>query len=120
DVTEQLRTSDVLDRLMKTSELVCSSLPDVRNGQCKEPPGKWQGSGAFDCLDRLGRVFFAKNAGRFLRPKIQFRELLDLQPKQIERLANETALDQFVRDNSANAFDIEGAARSEKFNAPRR
>src|SRR5215472_18769092 len=55
DVTKQLRTSDVLDRLMKASELVCSSLPDVRNGQRKKPPGKWQGPGAFDCFDRFGR-----------------------------------------------------------------
>ena len=78
DVAEQLRISDVLDRVMEAGELCCCRLPDIRNRQRKEPARKRQRSRALDRVDRFGRVFLAENARRFLCAEIQFRELLDL------------------------------------------
>src|SRR4029077_3672494 len=120
NVAEQLRSSHVFDRVMKAGELCGCRLPDIRNRQGKKPPRERQGSRALDRLDRLGGVFLAKNARRFLCAKIQFRELLDFQVEKIQRFAHEAALNKFVRDNSADAFDVERAARAEEFHAPRR
>ena len=78
DVAEQLRIRNVLDRVVEAGELGCCRLSDVRNRQRKKPARERQGSRALDRVDRLGRVFLAENARRFLCAEIQFRELLDL------------------------------------------
>src|SRR5437660_12066841 len=97
-----------------------SRLAYIRNRQSKKPAREWKGFGALDRANGFGRIFLAEDSRRIFIAEIQGRELLDFQFKQIERLAHQTALDQFVRDNAAHAFDVECAARGEKFQPPSR
>src|ERR1043166_7198770 len=98
---------DVIHLCMKPGELRCSGFPDVRNRQSKKPARQRQCFGALDRLNCLSRVLFPENTRGFLCSEIEFSELLDFQCKQIERLAYQTAFNQFVCDDSADAFYVE-------------
>ena len=71
-------------------------------------------------MDRFGGVFLAEHARRFIGSEIQLGQLLDLEFKKVERLAHQSAFDQLVGHDSADAFNIECAAGREEFHAPRR
>ena len=76
-------------------------------------------SRALDRVDCLRGIFLSEDTRRFLGPKIQFRELLTLYVEKIQRLAHKATLHKLIRDNSADAFDVERAARRKEFHASR-
>src|SRR2546430_5261222 len=120
DVAEKFGIRHVVDRVMETREVCRRRFADVGNGERVKPARKRESFCALDRLDGFGGVLLTKNARSFIGPKIQFGELLYFQLEQIERLAHQSALNQFVRDNASNTFDIERAAGREKFQSSRR
>ena len=114
-VAEKLRVRHVFDCFVKTRQVGCGCFAHVGNRQRKKPARKRESSRAFDRLDRFGGIFLPEDARIFFSAEIQLGKLRCFQFEQIERLAHEAALNQFVGDDSADTFNIECAARGEKF-----
>ena len=60
----------------------------------------------------------AEHARLFISAEIEFAELFLGEIEKVERLIHEAALDQFLRDDAAERFDVERLALREVFHAP--
>src|ERR1700686_1090819 len=114
DVAEKFGIRHVPDCFVETPEIRRRRFANVGNGQRIKPPRKRESFCALNRLDGFCRVLLAENARSSVGPEIQSGQLLNLQLEQIKRLAHQSALNQFVRDDASNAFNIEGAAGCEK------
>ena len=75
-----------------------------------ESSGAGERARAFQRLDNFGGVLVAENARLVVGAEIQVAELVLAQIEQVERFADQAAFDEFLRDDSAERFDVERLA----------
>ena len=69
-VAKKLGIRNLVDRLVKTSEICRGRLADVRDREGVKPARKRESPRAFGRLDRFRGIFLAKDARRFFGAEI--------------------------------------------------
>jgi hypothetical protein len=85
-----------------------------------EPAGEGEGAGAADGLAEFGGVFESEDARFGFGAEVEGGEeggeaVLLFEVEQVEGIRDEAALDEFLRDDAPEAFEVEGGALGEVF-----
>lgn len=111
---------DVAEVFVKGGQSFGSRLAHFGNGQGKEPTIEPQAARAFERLDEFRGVFFAERSWLVIGAKVERAELLNGKIKQIDRFFHQTAFNEFIGNNVAEAFDIECGSGAEMIEPLRR
>ena len=90
---------------------------DIRYAKGLQPVGERHGAGAFDGGQQFRGVFRPENAWCFVCSQIERGKLILRQIIDIQRLIDETAFDESLRDNAAEGLQIQRVAGCEIFDA---
>ena len=111
---------NVAEVCVKFGQSFGGRLAHFGNGQGKEPTVETQATRAFERLDEFGGVFFAERSWLVIGAEVERAELLNGKIKQIDRFFHQTAFNELVGNNVAEAFDIECGSGAEMIEPLRR